>query len=174
MDTRSKGLIIVAAALALAACTSKVNVPGVPDVGGIQNGSTDISAAAQKCSQASGEISAQTQALLRGVKDKDQTAIDAAGAELSAIAEQLHQSASEGLAASDSMASLPMAGAQAEAGIKATFKMCDAIGGFADDLAAKISDTGSHAYKELQAAAESMSRKIQGAADEMTASMPQG
>ena len=170
-DGPTRSIVVAALALTLAACMSKVNIPSIPDFGAIQGGAEQISAAAQVCSQASGLISEQTQALLRGVKSKDPAAVNAAAAELTTIADRLHQSAADGMAASSSMSSIPLGGGQAEAAVKATFKMCDAIGGFADDLATRVSTTGSHAYKELEVATESMSKKIQDAATEMESSM---
>lgn len=110
------------------------------DTGEIQNAGAGIRAAAKICSEASGKLSPALQDLYAAVRDKNLEAAQAAGVQLQAIADQLHQSETDGVAAAQGLSSLPQgAGAQATAGTEMGFKQCGATGDEAEGLATAIS-----------------------------------
>lgn len=156
--------------MALAACSK--SVPSfVPDIGGLDTGqvqasSAKIRSAAAMCSSASGRISDLTQQMLKAVGAKDAATIQSVGAELQTAADQLHQSATDGQAASQGLSSLP-AGSQAVAGTAAAFKICGATGDLAESVATDVATAkGDAAYKQLDKALKALSDKAAKAGQE--------
>lgn len=176
MKTWSRPLTRVAfvAVIALAACSksttpSSGDVPDVGDIanidpGAVQEAGAKLSAAGAMCSEASGKIGDLTQQLLKAIKAEDLTAVQAVGTELTAAADQLHQAATDGLAAAEGLSSLPGGAAQ---GVGSAFKICGATGDYAESLATDVaSASGPDAYKALEKAANELSDKAAKAAQE--------
>jgi hypothetical protein len=164
-------VVPVLCAIALSAC-SKVSIP---DVSGLQNAGSGISAAAAKCSEASGKISDETQTLLQAIKAKDTAAAQAAGKDLATTASELKQSETDGLAAAQGLSSLPAGGDQAVAGVTAAFKICGATGDYAAKLSTQVASAqGQAAYDKLDQASKQLSTQASKAADEANSAANSG
>jgi hypothetical protein len=173
MKTRAHLLIAVPIlfAVVLSAC-SKVSIP---NVSGLQNAGSGISAAAAKCSEASGKISDETQTLLAAIKSKDTAAAQAAGQDLATTATELKQSETDGLAAAQGLSNLPAGGDQAVAGVTAAFKICGATGDYAAKLATQVASAkGQDAYNKLEQASNQLSDQASKAANEANSAASSG
>jgi hypothetical protein len=93
------------------------------------------------------------------VKAKDLATAQSVGTELSAAADDLHQSATDMESAASGLSSLPAgAGDQAVKGVTAAAKVCGATGDFAESVATDVANaSGADAYKELEKALNKLS-----------------
>ena len=170
-EVRVVGLM-VAAVLVLAACGT--SVPDIPETGDMQGTSGELQAAAQQCSEGSGKISEQTQAILKAAKAKDLEAAQAAAADLNETAQQISEAAAQGKEASSGLSGLP-GGDIASKGMETAFKVCEAVAGYAEDLATKVSAAeGDEATDEIFKASEEMNDKITKAVNELNTAVAGG
>jgi len=153
------------------------NIPGIgdiPDAGQMQQSGQELAAAAAECSAGSTQMSNELQILTQAIRDKDLEAAQATATVFEDAAAQMEDSATKGMAAAQGMGSaLPTGGDIAQQGTETAFKVCEAIAGFASDLATKVAtaDGSSKAFKELDSAASDMGDEITKAASDLNSSI---